>query len=104
MEIYDEYFEVAEKGAGYMAKSRLCREKLKSLLSIITLKYLEGGTSVAKAEVMARASEEYKIHLRGAEEVIALSEIARSKLKSLEMRHEAERSANSLKKAEMRLL
>jgi hypothetical protein len=104
MEIYDEYREVAEKNAGYMAKAKLCREKLKALLSVIILRYLEGSTSVAKAEVMARASEEYKIHLRGAEEVIALSEVARSKLKSLEMKHESERSANALKRAEIKLL
>jgi len=103
--IPDEYARIAEEDAGNIAKAKLSKDKLKQMLAILTSDLLSSGvSSVAKAETMARASQRYVEFLKEAEDTMTKAELARARMKSLELAFEFYRSSNSLEKSKMRLL
>jgi len=104
MDLSTQYEQIAKDHAEDFAKSKLAKDKIKSQLAILTLKYLDTGVAVNRAEVMARGSEEFQKYLREAENVIARAEIGRSKMKSIEMQMDYQRSVNALERAKMNLL
>jgi membrane-anchored protein YejM (alkaline phosphatase superfamily) len=101
-EILHEYTQIAEKSAHDFAQSKLWKEKLKQYLSVLTLEHHQTSTSVAQAEVKARADRRYQEALKSAAEVIQRAEIARAKMKSIEMTLDWWRTLESSKRAEMK--
>jgi len=85
-----------------IAKSKLLRDKLKSFLAVLTLKYLDGN-SVSKAETLARASEEYRAYLTAAEKTLIDAEVGRSEIKAIEFRHDYERASEATRRQEMKM-
>lgn len=100
-----EYERIASENALSIAKSKIAKDKLKQKLASLTAHYMASqDIPTSKAEALARASEEYKEYLSQCEQELYKAEVAKSKLKALEMEFDYCRSQNSLEKAKIKLL
>lgn len=106
IDLSTEYTKIGESSALVRARAELARRYLDQKLSVYMAQAMseQEGLSAAKADVIAKSDPRYLQDLKEMRDVICEAEKAKAKMNGLKMKHEYQRSANSLKKAEMKLI
>jgi hypothetical protein len=104
-DVSEDYEKEAVASAPYRAQSKLAKRYLEQKLAVLTQqKLVEGAGSVSKAQVEAMASQEYKKALNKMSTVIATGQKSLAKMRAMELKHEWQRSMNSLEKKKANIL
>lgn len=98
------YLKTAEESAMILAQSRTWKEKIKHYLALYQQAFVQEGMAVSKSEMLARAHPDYKNKIDEATILIGKAEVARARLKSIEMKFEFERSSEATRRAELKML